>query len=101
MATRSEELRAEENRARRAKNAKPAKKPAKKRSNGGHAAKSANVVREEPSATGKRSRMSSRRSKNRAKADAPIEHAVAMKESTPKARAGRARTRGARVRGTK
>ncbi|MBS2018832.1 MAG: hypothetical protein JST00_38550 [Deltaproteobacteria bacterium] len=100
MATRSEELRAEENRARRAKN-KAAPKPAKKRSNGGHAAKSANVVREEPSKAGKKSRMSSRRSKNRAKADAPLEHAVAMKETTPKARARRARARGTRVRGTK
>lgn len=92
MATRSEEHRAEENRRRSTKRQETA--TPKKRGNGGHAEKSANVVREEPSADGKRSRMSSRRSKNRAKLDAPLEHAIAMKRGTPKARATRGRARG-------
>ena len=100
MATRSEELRAEETRRHQAENAR--KKPApKKPTNDGHAAKAANVVREEPSANGKRSRMSSRRSKNRAKPDSALEHAVTMKKKTTKARATRARARAKRVRGTK
>ncbi len=97
MATRSEQFRAQEQR----QGDKPkAKATPKRNGNGGHVAKSANVVRESPSDDGKRSRKSSRGSAHHAKADSTVEHAAEMKKSSPKNQNAKSRARAKRVRGS-
>ena len=100
MATKSEDARTEELRAKaRAKHeAEAAPEPAPVR-NPGHVAGKATYAYEPPH-PGTPSRRSTRKSANRAKPDAALTKAEGMRKGTPEAVFRRTRDRAARVRGT-
>lgn len=99
MATRSEQYRAQTERA--ASTAKDAPKAvaAPPPEEAGHAEKKATYAHEEGVALDHRSRKSSRKSANHAKTDATEVHAAQMKESTPQQSYERSAAKASRVRG--
>lgn len=98
MATRSEQFRAQAERASSTAKDKP-KVEAAPHEEAGHAEKKATYAREEGVALDHRSRKSSRKSANHAKTDATEVHAAQMKESTPQQSFERSAAKAARVRG--